>query len=70
MRKKAYGSDISVSRHPRWPEAKVRVALHYAEAFPKEIDEALAENDTEDFETLKRKLRQAAEFASGKLLQT
>ena len=60
----------NVARHLRWPEAKVRAALHYAEAFPKEIDEALAENDAESFETLKRKLPQAVEFVGGKLLQT
>lgn len=59
----------NLARHLRWPEAKVRAALYYAEAFPKEIEEALAENDAVDFETLKRQLPQAIEFADGKLIQ-
>ena len=58
----------SVARHLKWPEAKVRAALNYAEAFPKEIDEALAENDAVDFQTLKRQLPQAVEFVDGKLV--
>ena len=59
----------NLARYLRWPEAKVRAALHYAEAFPQEIEEALAENDAVDFETLKRQLPQAIEFADGKLIQ-
>ena len=30
--------------------------MHYAEAYPKEINEALAENDAMDFDALKKKL--------------
>jgi uncharacterized protein YpiB (UPF0302 family) len=37
--------------------------MHYAEAFPEEIDEALAENDATGFEALKRMLPQAEQFA-------
>jgi hypothetical protein len=37
-----------------WPEFRVKAAVHYAEAFPKEINEALAENDAMDFDALKR----------------
>ena len=59
----------NLARHLRWPEAKVRAALYYAEAFPKEIEEALAENDAVDFETLKRQLPQAVEFVGGKIVQ-
>ena len=59
----------NVARHLRWPEAKVRAALHYAEAFPGEIQEALAENEAVDFATLKRQLPQAVEFADGKLVK-
>ena len=56
-----YKHDASaVAKHLRWPEAKVRAAFHYAEAFPEEIKVALAENDVADFETLKRMLPQAA----------
>jgi hypothetical protein len=41
-------------------------AVHDAEAFPAEIDEAIADNDATDFEALKRMLPQVAEFTSGK----
>jgi hypothetical protein len=64
---RSYKADASaVARHLRWPEAKVRAAVNYAAAFPQEIEEALSENDATDFETLKRMLPQAAEFASRK----
>jgi uncharacterized protein (DUF433 family) len=60
------GSAAAVAKHLRWPEAKVRAAVNYAEAFPEEINEATAENDSADFETLKRMLPQAVAFASRK----
>jgi uncharacterized protein (DUF433 family) len=56
----------AVAKHLNWPEAKVRAAMNYAHAFPREIDEALAENDAADLESLKRLLPQAAEFSSTK----
>jgi hypothetical protein len=56
----------AVSRHLRWPEAKVQAAFNYAKAFPQEIKEALAENDAMDFESLKRMLPQIEEFVMGK----
>lgn len=56
------GDEAATAAHLRWPEAKVRAAIHYAEAFPEEIDEALAENDATDFLALKRMLPQAGEF--------
>jgi hypothetical protein len=60
---RAYRNNVTaVARHLGWPEAKVRAAVHYAEAFPEEIDAALADNDSVDFKTLKRMLPQAAEF--------
>jgi len=63
---RGYGGNLpAVARHLRWPEAKVRAAAHYAEAFPKEIEEALSENETTDFQRLKRMLPQAEEFVSG-----
>src|SRR5450755_488275 len=37
------GDATAVSRHLAWPVSKVQAALHYAEAFPNEIQEALAE---------------------------
>jgi hypothetical protein len=64
---RGYKEDVrAVARHLRWPEAKVRAAVHYAEAFPLEIEEALAENDSTDSQTLKRMLPQAVDFASAK----
>ena len=64
---RSYKADASaVASHLRWPEAKVRAAVNYAEAFPDEIKEAMAENDSADFDTLKRMLPQAIEFVSRK----
>lgn len=60
------GSLPAVAKHLRWPEAKVRAAVHYAEAFPEEIQDAISENDTTDFEKLKRMLPQAVEFPARK----
>jgi hypothetical protein len=56
----------AVASHLRWPQAKVQAAIHYSEAFPSEIDEALAENEAVDFTTLKRMLPQTAEFVPRK----
>lgn len=61
------GNIASVAKHLRWPEAKVRAAVHYAEAYPGEIDEATAENDSTDFEVLKRMLPQTVDFISPKI---
>lgn len=63
------GNVAAVAKHLRWPEAKVRAAVHYAEAFPEEIGEATAENDSADFEMLKRMLPQAVDSASRKTKQ-
>ncbi len=64
----SYRRDVSaVAGHLKWPEAKVRAAIHYAEAFPEEINEAMAENEAMDFEALKRMLPQAAEFVPRKM---
>jgi uncharacterized protein (DUF433 family) len=60
------GNIAAVAKHLRWPEAKVRAAVHYAEAYPGEIDGATAENDAADFETLKRMLPQTVDFVSRK----
>ncbi len=63
----SYKGDVAaVAKHLRWPLAKVQAAVNYAEAFPEEIAEVLAENDATDFTTLKRMLPQAAEFIAGK----
>jgi hypothetical protein len=64
---RSYKGDVaSVAKHLRWPQAKVQAAVNYAEAFPEEIAEALAENDATDFTALKRMLPQAAEFVASK----
>jgi len=64
---RSYKSNISaVARHLRWPEAKVQAAVNYADAFPDEIDEAIAENRATGFEQLKRMLPQAEQFTSRK----
>jgi hypothetical protein len=60
------GDRAAVARHLRWPLAKVAAAVNYAEAYPEEIDEALAENEAVDFVALKRMLPQAAELKSSK----
>jgi hypothetical protein len=58
------GNVTDVARHLNWPEAKVRAALNYSEAFPEEMNEAMAENDSTDFDRLKRMLPQAVDFAA------
>jgi len=59
----SYRQNLSaVAGHLKWPEVKVQAAVNYAEAFPEEISEALAENEATDFAMLKRMLPQAAEF--------
>jgi hypothetical protein len=52
---RTYRGDVrKAAKHLEWPEARVRAAVHYAEAFAEEVDEALAENEAMDFEALKR----------------
>ncbi len=64
---RAYKGDVAaVAKHLRWPAAKVQAAVHYAEAFQAEIDEAMAENEAVDFNALKRMLPQAVEFTGHK----
>src|SRR5947209_6902523 len=60
------GSVPAVAKHLRWPEDKVQAAANYAAAFPDEVNQALAENDSVDFVTLKRMLPQAVEFVARK----
>jgi uncharacterized protein (DUF433 family) len=60
------GEVAAVAKHLGWPIGKVQAAVHYADAFPEEIGEAIADNDSADFEALKRMLPQTTEFASGK----
>jgi uncharacterized protein (DUF433 family) len=57
---------VATAKHLRWPAAKVQAAVNYAEAFPEEIDQALAEYSAVDFTALKRMLPQALEFTARK----
>jgi hypothetical protein len=57
------GNIAAVAKHLGWPVPKVRAAVNYAEAFPDEIHEAIAENDAVDFNKLKHMLPQAEVFA-------
>ena len=58
-----YKDDVlRVAKHLRWPEAKVQAAVNYANAFPDEIEAALADNDAMDFASLSQMLPQAKEF--------
>jgi hypothetical protein len=67
---RSYRGDLpAVAKHLKWPEAKVRAAVHYAEVFQEEIEQAIAENDTADFKTLKRMMPQAIEFSTGKKMR-
>ncbi len=60
---RSYGGDpAKVAKHLEWPAVKVQAALNYAEAFPREIGDAVAENDAVDFTALKRLVPQAVEF--------
>jgi len=60
------GDAIKVAGHLRWPPAKVQAAFNYARAFPEEIDNAIANNEAADFESLAQTLPQAKEFVVSK----
>jgi hypothetical protein len=54
---RSYSDDLkAVAGHLEWPTEKVQAALNYAQAYPSEIDEALAENSAMDLDALKRML--------------
>jgi hypothetical protein len=58
-----YKGDVgAVAEHLEWPVAKVQAGVNYRNAFPAEIDEALAENDAIDFAAIKRMLPNAEQF--------
>jgi len=64
----SYEDDVrAVARHLKWPEAKVQAAVNYARAFREEIEEAMSENATTDFEALRRMLPQATKLVARKL---
>src|SRR5437762_2592413 len=62
---RSYKENVAaVARHLHWPDAKVKAAINYAEAFPEEIEQALSENSALDFRALKRMLPQTKKFGS------
>jgi len=48
------GNAKKAADYLEWPEFRVQAAVNYKEAYPKEINEALAENDAMDYEAMKR----------------
>jgi len=64
---RSYDGDLgAVAHHLGWPRARVAAAIHYAAAYPSEIDEALAENQGMDALALRRMLPQTEEFQAAK----
>jgi hypothetical protein len=64
---KSYKGDFNaVANHLRWPGVKVAAAIHYSEAYPDEIGDALRENELLGLEALKRMLPQTAEFKASR----
>jgi hypothetical protein len=60
---RSYKQDAeAVAKHLEWPVFKVQAALNYIEAFPQEVNQALADNDAVDFVALKRLLPGITEF--------
>jgi hypothetical protein len=60
------GDTGATAGHLGWPQVKVQAAVNYAEAFPDEIEQALAEQSAMDFTALKRLLPQAFDFSAQK----
>lgn len=52
----------ATAEHLGWPAARVQAALRYAEDFAGEIDAALADNDSYDFERLAREVPGARRY--------
>jgi hypothetical protein len=60
------GDSEAVAKHLRWPVVKVAAAVHYADAYPDEIGDALQENESLDLAALKRMLPQATTFKASR----
>jgi hypothetical protein len=56
------GNTKKAAEYLEWPEFRVKAAVHYAEAYPREIKEALAENDAMDFDAMKKLIPDLHEF--------
>jgi uncharacterized protein (DUF433 family) len=50
------GDVAKAAAHLKWPEAKMHAAVAYTKAFPDEIEEAVRDNASFDFEKLSRLL--------------
>jgi hypothetical protein len=50
------------AEHLEWPAFKVHAALNDAAAFPDDINDAIADNDACDFESLRRLLPRSEQF--------
>ena len=56
---KDYGMDAEkTAAHFQWPVHRVKAGFHYYEAYPQEIDQAIADNASMTFDKLKRLLPQ------------
>ena len=68
---RSYDGNVSkAAAHLRWPEAKVHAAVAYTKAFPAEIDEAIKENESVDFDQLSRLLPGIQRFEDLKFPQS
>jgi uncharacterized protein (DUF433 family) len=56
------GDAAAVAKHLGWPLVKIQAAVHYAEAYPQESNEAITENSETEFAALKQMLPQTVEF--------
>ena len=54
IRTSRQGYERKTAEHLSWPESRVKAALNYAEAFPREIEDAIVEDRSYDFDKLKR----------------
>jgi hypothetical protein len=64
---RSYKGDVAAAaKHLGWPQVKVQAAVHYAEVYPQEINEAIADNQATDVATLRNLLPQTVEFVPKK----
>jgi uncharacterized protein (DUF433 family) len=62
---RSYGGSLAkTAAHLDWPAVKVQAALNYAKAFPEEIEHALQDSHSHDFEGLTQLLPQIERFRS------
>ena len=60
------GGSVEKAAHDlQRPASQIQAALNYAKAFPGEIEEAIEDNDSYDFEKISRMLPQARVFPAG-----